>query len=276
MNSIGELLSWAITQLNDDQANTDAQALLAHITGHDRSWLFAWPEKTLDSASVDSYKSLIQQRAAGKPVAYLTGTRGFWTLDLTVSPDTLIPRPESEHLVERVLKIGNDDQAFHVLDLGTGSGAIALAIARERPHWQVTAVDFSQAALKIAEQNAISHNIRNVNFLHSDWFKQVTGSFDLIVSNPPYIAEKDRHLCQGDLRFEPRNALASGLDGLDDIRLICEQAFNYLKPGAWLIFEHGLNQGQRCRDLLNKKKYQHVFTERDLAGLDRISGGQNK
>jgi len=275
MSTVAELLRWAVAQLADSpEPDTDAQALLAHLLERDRGWLFAWGDKTLDDATAERYRELVAQRAAGTPVAYLTGSRGFWSLDLAVDEHTLIPRPETEHLVEKVLQLGAANQALRVLDMGTGSGAIALAIASERPHWQVTASDTSAGALAMAQRNAQSHAIRNVRFVHSDWFEHIHGRFDLIASNPPYIADGDPHLAKGDLRFEPRSALAAGSDGLDDIRRIVAQAAQHLYPGGWLLLEHGWQQGAECRELLIAQGFTRVASERDLAGHERLSYGK--
>jgi len=274
MSTVGGLLRWARTHLADtDEAYSDALALLSHLLHKDRAWLFAWNDAPVDAQTAAAYRELVQQRGKGVPVAHLTGTRSFWNLQLQVSPDTLIPRPETEHLVEQALQLGAADRPLRVLDLGTGSGAIALALASERAAWQITAVERSASALRLAKRNAAQHGLGNVRFVHGSWFEHVHGAFDLIVSNPPYVAQNDPHLGRGDLRFEPTTALASGADGLDDIRRIVTQAPAHLVAGGRLLFEHGYDQGPACRQLLAEKGFTEVYTGRDLAGLERFSGG---
>ncbi|WP_329742540.1 peptide chain release factor N(5)-glutamine methyltransferase [Dyella sp. A6] len=252
----------------------DAELLLLHVLGKPRSWLFAHADERLDAAAIDAYAALVQRRLAGEPVAYLTGYRGFWTLELEVSPATLIPRPETERLVELALERLPLDAAASVADLGTGSGAIALAIACERPQAHVVACDASAPALAVAQRNAQRLQLPQVRFVQGDWLAPLRGErFDLVVSNPPYIEADDPHLAQGDLRFEPRSALASGTDGLDDIRRIVHDTLDVLKPGGWLLFEHGWNQGELARALLRQAGYASVFTAQDLEGRDRVSGG---
>jgi release factor glutamine methyltransferase len=216
------------------------------------------------------------RRAAGEPLAYLTGRREFWSLDLAVTPDVLIPRPETELLVELALQRIPRNVKVDIADLGTGSGAIALALAHERPLTRVLATDASAATLTVARDNAARLRNGNIEFAQGDWCAALGNrKFDLIVSNPPYIADKDAHLQQGDLRFEPRAALASGADGLDAIRVIVHGAPAHLKPGAWLMFEHGHEQGLAVRDLLEKSGFVEVFTERDLEGRERVTGGRD-
>ncbi|HWX65398.1 MAG TPA: peptide chain release factor N(5)-glutamine methyltransferase [Rhodanobacter sp.] len=253
----------------------DAELLLLHVLKQPRSWLFTHADDVLDMDVRTVYMKLLDRRAAGEPVAYITGQRGFWSLDLEVTPATLIPRPETELLVELALQHVALDTACRVADLGTGSGAIALAIAHERPSAQVVATDASADALAVAQRNAQRHAIGNVTFLYGDWLMPLAGQhFDLIVSNPPYIEATDPHLAQGDLRFEPASALASGADGLDDIRRIVHDARVHLHPGGWLLFEHGWNQGNASRALLHEAGYVEVFTAQDLEQRDRISGGR--
>jgi len=266
------LLADATARLGE---RADAEALLLHVLGQTRSWLFAHAGDALDMDVQMAFEALVVRRAAGEPVAYLTGRRGFWTLELEVTPATLIPRPETELLVELALERLPRDMGCRVADLGTGSGAIALAIASERPHAQVVATDASADALAVARRNAQRLGIANVRFVQGDWLAPLAGErFALIVSNPPYIEAADPHLAQGDLRYEPAAALASGADGLDDIRRIVTGAPAHLEPGGWLLFEHGWNQGAACRGLLDATGYVDVFTEQDLERRDRVSGGR--
>ncbi|WMP16985.1 peptide chain release factor N(5)-glutamine methyltransferase [Thiothrix lacustris] len=269
------LLADAVQQLQtaSESARADAEILLAHCLQKSRTYLFAYPEKAVDSLTEASFRKLLAERLRGVPIAYLTGQREFWTLNLKVTPDTLIPRPETELLVETALKLGSSSS--HILDLGTGTGAIALAIASERPDVQVTACDFSAAALAVAQENAQVNSIHNVHFIQSDWFSALPAQrFDMIVSNPPYIEADDPHLAQGDVRFEPLTALASGQDGLDDIRHLIQTAPQWLVNGGWLLLEHGYNQGKAVTALLQTTGFQQVHCLPDLAGNDRVSLGQ--
>jgi release factor glutamine methyltransferase len=253
----------------------DAELLLLHILQRPSSWLYTHADDVLEMDVQTTYAALVDRRAAGEPLAYITGRRGFWSLDLEVTPATLIPRPETELLVEQVLQRLPVDAACDVADLGTGSGAIALAIACERPGARVVATDASADALVVAQRNAQRHGIANVAFMQGDWLAPLAGRrFEVIVSNPPYIEAADPHLGQGDLRFEPAGALAAGADGLDDIRRIVRDARKHLQPGGWLLFEHGWNQGDAARQLLREAGYAEVFTARDLELRDRVSGGR--
>ena len=253
----------------------DAELLLLHVMERERIWLFTHDSEVLDDANAAAFDALIARREAGEPVAYLVGTRGFWTLDLTVTPDTLIPRPETERLVELALERIPLNTAARIVDLGTGSGAIALAIARERPHSRVIATDASEAALVVARRNAERNSIVNIAFRAGSWFAPVAGErFDLVVSNPPYIESDDPHLQQGDLRFEPATALAAGPDGLDDLRVIATEAASHLTQRGWLLVEHGWNQGDAVRDLFTAAGLTEVHTATDLEGRDRITLGR--
>lgn len=222
-----------------------------------------------------AFDRLLQRRLDGEPVAYLFGEREFYGLSFEVGRAVLIPRPETELLVEIALEKTADAARANVLDLGTGSGAIAIALARQQRALSITATDISAEALEIAARNSLRHGTGDIRWQHSDWFAALAGqTFDLIVSNPPYVAENDMHLQQGDLRFEPRGALAAGTDGLDAIRIIVAEAATFLAPAGWLMFEHGYEQGERCRELLRHAGFSHVETRRDLAHLERVSLGQ--
>jgi release factor glutamine methyltransferase len=247
--------------------------LLQQVLGVNRAYLLAHPERVLDETQQAAYRALLQRRLAGEPLAYILGEREFFGLTFKVTPATLIPRPDTELLVELALQ--RIPQHGRVLDLGTGSGAIALSIAHSRPDAQVTAVDASAGALEVAQDNALRLNVNNARLLHSNWFSALSNErYDLIVSNPPYIEDADAHLEQGDLRFEPRSALASGADGLDDIRRIVADAKHHLDAGGWLMFEHGYDQAARVRELLAAARYAEVFSARDLSGIERVSGGR--
>jgi len=251
----------------------EAELLLAHALGVNRAWFFAHADDTADAEGVVRFDALVRRRAAGEPIAYITGRRDFWSLSLEVTPATLIPRPETELLVE--LAIAHLPQGGRVVDLGTGSGAIALAVAKERPDVEVTAVDASEAALEVASRNAAALGLQRVTFRHGDWLAPLAGQrFDLIVSNPPYIESDDPHLAQGDLRFEPTTALASGADGLDDIRRIVSSSVAHLRPAGWVLVEHGWRQGDAVRDVFRAGRFVDVFTATDLEDRDRVTGGR--
>lgn len=274
MMRIDQLLAHA-AQIDSPTAQLDAELLLALVLDQPRSYLYTWPEKTVSEAQAASYMALLQRRQRGEPVAYLLGRQGFWTLDLAVAEHTLIPRADTELLVEAALQLADADSALTVLDLGTGSGAVALAVASERPDWRITGVDRIESAVALAQHNQQQLALINAQFLASDWFSALTGQrYNLILSNPPYIAECDPHLQQGDVRFEPLSALVSGPDGLDDIRVIIAQAPSYLLAGGWLLLEHGFEQGSAVRELLEQAGFVEVTSQRDLAGHQRISLGR--
>lgn len=260
-----------------DSARRDAEVLLCHVLGESLTYLRTWPERELAVAKQQAFDALIRKRQRGEPVAYLTGEREFWSLPFLVTSDTLIPRPETELLVEQTLKVLPDDGVQQLLDLGTGSGVIALSLAKERPHWQLTATDASFAALRIAEKNARRLKLDNVRFEYGSWFAPVAGQrYHAIISNPPYVADRDPHLAQGDVRFEPNSALASGDDGLDDIRQIAAGAPAHLVAGGWLLLEHGYDQGEAVAALLRQHGFASVQTLTDLAGQPRVTLGQCK
>ncbi len=255
-------------------AHSDAEILLVHTLVCTRTYLRTWPQRTLTIEQHAQFLKLLNRRLSGEPIAYLTGQRGFWDMTLTVSPDTLIPRPETETLVELALAKIPLDAAWHIADLGTGSGAIGLAIARERLHCQIIATDISPAALAIAHRNAEQHRVKNITFAEGPWCAPLANAqFEMIVSNPPYIHPDDPHLQQGDLRFEPATALQSGLDGLADIRTICAEVRQHLRPPGWLLLEHGYDQGSAVPAILRELGFQQISTEQDLAQHDRVSLG---
>ena len=255
-------------------AAVDARALLRAILGVDDAHLLARPGQVLTDRQRDRYLAWVERRRSGEPVAYLTGEREFYSLAFTVTPAVLIPRPETELLVEAALERVPVHLPFRVLDLAAGSGCVAVAIAVHRPRARVTATEVSRDALAVARDNAARRGA-GIEFLESDWFDALGGRrFDLIVSNPPYVAERDPHLAEGDLRFEPRAALVAGADGLSCIRLIVAQARAHLEPGGGLLFEHGHDQAARCRALLAQAGFSEVASRRDLAGTERVSGGR--
>ena len=240
-----------------------------------RAWLVAHDRDPLEPEPRARFSALLARRRDGEPVAHILGRRGFWSLDLAVTADTLIPRPETERLVELALERLPVGQVADVLDLGTGTGAIALAIASERPEAAVTAVDVDARALAVAGKNAARLGLGRIQFLRSDWFSAVAGErYRLIVANPPYLAEDDPHLSTGDLRHEPRLALVSGQDGLDAIRRIVAQAPGHLSPGGWLLLEHGMSQGEAARELLRAAGFEQVSTATDIEGRERVSLGR--
>ena len=278
MTDIRHALDQATTLLTSTSpsARLDAELLLAKILNKSRTYFYSHPEAILTMIQQEQYQQIIKQRTAGQPIAYLTGTREFWSLPLKVSQDTLIPRPETELLVELTLTLLPNAPAT-VLDLGTGSGAIACALASERPDWQLLAVDKSQTALHVAYHNATQLGLHNLNVLCSNWFESIPKQlFHVIISNPPYIADNDPHLSQGDVRFEPRDALSSGDQGLDALNHIIEQSPEWLIPGGLLLLEHGFEQGSVVTSMLRKNGFEQVQCWKDWQGHDRVSGGQRK
>ena len=264
----------AALALDAASARLEVQYLLQHALHKPRAWLLARPELPLTEAQFADYQKLLQRRLQGEPIAYILGEREFFGLNFRITPDVLIPRPETELLVELALQRIPLQEPKRVLDLGTGSGAIALTIAHERPLAEVTAVDASAAALEVARENGRRLGIANVSFVCSNWFDVLDEQhFDLIVSNPPYVAADDPHLQQGDLPFEPQSALASGADGMDDIRRIVSRAPGYVRPGGWLLLEHGYDQAGQVSRLLQQAGFDEVFSACDLSGIERASGG---
>ena len=256
-------------------ARLDVELLLAAALGKPRSFLHTWPERIVSSEAALKFASYLQRRQTGEPVAYILGQQGFGKLDLEVAPHTLIPRPETEMLVEAALELVPAFAPAKVLDLGTGTGAIGLALASERPAWHVTAVDRVLEAVALAERNRQRLQLGNAQVMSSHWFDSLQGKrFDLIISNPPYIAAEDPHLVTGDVRFEPNSALVAGADGLDDLRLIIDQAPAHMKPEGWLLLEHGYDQGAAVRELLSSHGFDKIQTRRDLGDHERITFGR--
>lgn len=278
MISISRLLQEAAARIApfSDSPRLDAEVLLARTTGRARTHFVAWPDREIATEEVSAFRELVERRCDGAPVAYLTGTREFWSREFSVGPEVLIPRPETELLVEIALELAAADRPLRILDLGTGSGAIAITLALELPLAQVTALDSSPAALTLAQENARRLAAHNIRFLLSDWFEALDANecFHLIVSNPPYIAADDPHLQQGDVRFEPRSALVSGTDGLDDIRRIARAARGHLCPGGWLLLEHGFDQASEVRRIFGQSAYDGICSFKDLSGHERASAGQ--
>ncbi len=279
MTTISQALLQArerLSDLVDTIPELEADVLLAFTLGTTRSHLFAWPDEPLTPEQDLRFRQLVARRLRGEPIAYLTGRREFWSLELQVATATLIPRPETEILVAWALELIPAESSWNIADLGTGCGAIAAAIATESPHSQVVATDSSSQALAVAEENFSRLQLENVNTLQGEWCDALPPGerYDLILSNPPYIAADDPCLQQGDLPREPLQALASGHDGLDDIRRIIEQAPNHLVISGWLLLEHGAEQGAALRRLLDGAGFTDIESRRDLAGHERVSAGR--
>lgn len=273
-NTIAGLLAYGQQQLvnSSDSAKLDAQILLGFVLDKARSYLLTWPEKTLTTQTTQHYLDLLSRRMVGEPIAYIVGVQEFWSLPFQVSPATLIPRPDTEVLVELVLEQFAADKTLHCLDLGTGTGAIALALASEQPHWKIDAVDFSLDAVALAKQNAANLMLSQVNIFHSDWFSSVNEcTYEVIVSNPPYIDALDKHLHEGDVRYEPESALVAAEQGFADINHIAQQARCFLTNQGALFFEHGFEQGEAVRKLLTSLGYENAQTVKDFNGHDRIT-----
>jgi release factor glutamine methyltransferase len=273
---LAEVLAEACQILVDSPTGRlDSEVLLGHVLAVSRAHLYANPEAETSARQCDEFLQLVERRVQGEPIAYLVGHREFWSLQLKVTPDVLIPRPETELLVETALKKIPPDCKIRVADLGTGCGAIALAIASERPYCEVHSSDISNAALAVARENARMLGLQNIGFHQGSWLEPLTGRFTLIISNPPYIPRADPHLQQGDTRFEPEAALVPGPDGMTAIHRIAMDSLPVLEHGGYLIIEHGFEQGQATRSLLKSLGYQAVETKRDLADLERVTVGKN-
>ena len=274
--NIQQALQYAVQNISNtsSSAHLDAQILLSHILNCNSAHLAAWPEKELNLQQLKSFQKLIKQRQQGSPVAHLTGNREFWSLNFKVNNSTLIPRPETETLIEFILDKFGEKNGLTVLDMGTGTGAIAITLANEKPDWIITATDISAAAIALAKENSTMLNTENIALLQSDWFTNIPQqTFDIIVSNPPYISTDDPHLTEGDVRFEPESALISGKTGMDDIEYLCSQAKNYLAKDGWLIIEHGYNQKTAAAECFTRNNYKNISQQNDLAGHCRMTAG---
>lgn len=265
------LQTYPLQLFESSSARLDVELLLMHVLKKDRSFLYAWDNYELKETELEMFEKLFKERLQGKPIAYLLGKREFWSMEFLVNEHTLIPRPETEFLVEVALKYL--PKKATVFDLGTGTGCIALAIKKERPDCQVIGIDKSLKSLEVARHNAQHLNLE-VEWIASDWFSNVKIKADVIVSNPPYLGKHDPHLRQGDVRFEPQSALISGVDGLQDIKYLIKQAKFFLNTNGWLFLEHGFDQGLTINSLLKKACYTNIKLYQDSNGLDRISGGQ--
>ena len=277
MKTIAQLLQWAVSQLTDSETpKLDAEVILCSLLEKDRSYLFTWDDKVMDDDIISAFSALISRRQTGEPVAHILGYREFWSLELEVSADTLIPRPDTEVLVEQAL-VCMPTQTCQVLDLGTGTGAIALALASESPQATVTAIEYQQGAAELARRNAKRCGL-DVTVLQGSWFEPLEREqrFDVIVSNPPYIEEYDPHLAQGDVRFEPLTALVADDDGLADLKHIISQGYHFLTLDGWLLVEHGFDQGAAVRALFTASNYHEIVTHKDYGNNDRITVGQRK
>ena len=274
--SIKSALFTGSQRLIDSQScQLEAEILLAHVLKKDRSHLRAWPEKALPQEAYNAFLRLIDQRLEGQPIAYLLGEKEFWSRPFSVSPEVLIPRPETELLIDIIQQTFQLEQPLSILDLGTGSGAIAITLACEFVNAKIIAIDQSAAALSVAQSNARRHNVQHIEFICSDWFEKLSATrFDLIVSNPPYICSSDPHLKQGDVRFEPSTALISKQRGLRDIRHIISKSVHFLKCGGYLLFEHGYQQGNDVKNLLDLGGFKFTQQFQDLQGHCRATIGQ--
>lgn len=264
------LIKEAEARIGGDSPKLDAELLLSHISGLNRTSFRAWPEREVTAEQAEQFFALVAERVEGKPIAYLLGQQEFWSLPLRVSTSTLIPRPDTECLVETALSLELSETAT-VLDLGTGTGAIALALASEKPSWQITASDRVAEAVELARENSQNLNL-SITVVQSNWFEDIpAATFDLLISNPPYIPASDRHLGEGDVRFEPSSALIAGDDGLDDIRLLVTQGLDWLNDGGWMMLEHGYDQGEAVRELFACAGWRNIETRKDYGGNDRMT-----
>jgi len=260
----------------EQSARLDAEILFCDVMQFNRSRIYSHPEQIIPDDKSALFQSLIEQRQQGHPIAHLTGKKEFWSIELAINEDTLIPRPETELLVETALQIIPDDAIFNIIDLGTGSGAIAIAIASERPNCKIIATDININALTMAKKNAETHQLKNIQFYLSDWYQNIPlQSFDLILSNPPYVKQDDEHLSQGDVRFEPELALVAGTDGMQAINIILENAKSYLASDAYLMLEHGHDQKQLVQEAFLKHDFKQLKTFQDLSGQDRMTMGSH-
>lgn len=275
--SFGDVLREAaglLAALSQATPRLEAELLLCNATGLDRSHLLAWPEAKISETDLAQFRTLVQRRIAGEPIAYIRGRQAFWTLDLHITRDTLIPRPETELLVELALEKLPADASLLVLDAGSGSGAIAAAIASERPGWTLIATDRNPKAARTTRENLRECTKGNAHVVNCDWLAPIAErSLDALISNPPYIAKGDPHLDQGDLPFEPRSALAAGPDGLDAIRVLSAQAASRLRPCGFIALEHGWKQGHSVRAILARHGFRNILTHRDLGGHERATTG---
>ncbi|SEF91955.1 peptide chain release factor N(5)-glutamine methyltransferase [Nitrosomonas ureae] len=269
--TISQALAAAYSEIN----GIDAILLLRHVLSVNHAFLLTHPDQALTVQQFEKFSSLVQQRIEGLPVAYLIGERAFFDLTFKVTDAVLIPRPETELLVEWALELIPSQKSCKVLDLGTGSGVIGITIAKHRPQAQVIAVDLSPAAIDVCQSNVEILEVANLNTIRGNWFDELSGEkYDLIVSNPPYVAEGDPHLQQGDLRFEPEMALSAGEHGMACITHIINAAPGYLREEGWLLLEHGYDQAEACRQLLRDMDFSNICSYPDLAGIMRVSGGQ--
>lgn len=265
----------ALAAAHNDINRVDAYMLLQHVLNVEHAFLMTYPDQALSERQKEVFFQLVKQRSYGMPIAYLIGKREFYDLTFRVTEAVLIPRPETEILVDSALQRIPIDKPSKILDLGTGSGAIAITLAKHRPRSQVVAVDVSKDAIEISRWNAMNLHVNNLHFITANWFDELFAErFDLIVSNPPYVAENDPHLRQGDLRFEPQIALSSGNNGLSCIQHIIATASKHLGNAGWLLFEHGYNQADECKRLLQDADFSNICSYPDLAGIMRVSGGQ--
>ncbi len=264
-----------LLELPEDERMMEARLLLSHTLQRDPSWLYAWPEHEIGKQQEQVYFDLLERRAAGEPIAYIMGEQEFWSLPFRVTPDTLIPRPETELIIEMVLQLVKSAHPISLLDLGTGSGIIAITLANECPSWIISASDRSQNALAVARTNANQLSASHINFIQGDWFEPLEkgSKFHIITSNPPYVAEDDPHLQQGDLRYEPVSALSSGRAGLQDLAQIISQAPLWLHLGGWLLVEHGMEQAAEVRKIFQQAGFCKISSKIDLADLERMTMG---